>query len=215
MKEIIDEYLRHDYIVEEEETEDKKYIKIKNMLDNENINEYDEGGIRNILMSESETSGELDDLENNMDYLNSLIYDRPAYTESVQPTVGQTPEKRVDDKKPDDIVLEPHPEQPKQEEKHEDLKINSDDEFMKKIQSGEYVNELRDIRGSRNNTKRTPEKTQEHPQTGNNSHNKQTETKSLDIKPTKVESDDIDVIKDKIKDATNDKNVFFSTMFNK
>jgi hypothetical protein len=77
------------------------------------------------------------------------------------------------------------------------------------------VNELRDIRGSRNNTKRTPEKTQEHPQTGNNSHNKQTETKSLDIKPTKVESDDIDVIKDKIKDATNDKNVFFSTMFNK
>jgi hypothetical protein len=176
-----------------------------------------------------------------MDYLNSLIYDRPAYTESVQPTVDKKSEKQVDDKKsekqvddkksekqvedkksekriedkkPDDIVLE-QPEQVKQEVKHEDIKVESDDEFMKKMQSGEYVNELRDVRGSRNSVKRAPLKTQERLQPANNSHIKQTDTKSLDIKTTKIESDDIDVVKDKIKDATNDKNVFFSTMFNK
>lgn len=225
MKEIIDEYLRNDYI-EEEETEEKKYIKIKNMLDKENINEYDEGGIRNILMSESETSDDLNDLETNMDCLNSLIYDRPGYTESVHPIQPTLDDEKQDAIKTPDVIptkmMEPvkvATEQPKptieqlkstiELTKHSDkeaIKGNSDDDFMKKIQSGEYINELRDIRNPRNNVKRPTSKIFEKP---TNEH------KTVDTKPPKNDSDDIDVIKDKITDVTNDKNVFFSTMFNK
>lgn len=81
IKLIINEYLKNDYISDNIDYDNNnQLLHIKNMLhddNNNNINSYDDGTKHNILISESSSNYDLDELNNNIKDLDNLIYDRP------------------------------------------------------------------------------------------------------------------------------------------
>lgn len=148
MKEILDEYLKNEYIVEE--SDDAKYRKIKNSLEYENYRKDNYSESKNIFMNESENN--VKELENNIDELDKIIYESDNKNntnlnnifehkqETQQKSIIQEQSMIQQENKPatqQDIhqVIETKP-------ILEKTVLNSDDEFKQKIQSGNYLTSI-------------------------------------------------------------------------
>jgi len=220
MKQIIEEYLIHDYIVEHD-TDESKLAKIKSMLDAEKYNVFDNssnnkqnafddnsfnntnnGITQNInfkaidsdSISDSDNNNLSDSNKNNLDRLEESVHD-------LSKLIFER-EKTTDNIKVDKPLSHPKSEHHKTEIKSEIKKEinelndnkneNSDNELKKKMSSGEYITDL------------------------NNLKNK---------KPMKIKQynnkEDINIVKDKIENEKNigttreDREAYFGAVLNK
>uniref|UniRef100_A0A6C0EE32 Uncharacterized protein n=1 Tax=viral metagenome TaxID=1070528 RepID=A0A6C0EE32_9ZZZZ len=193
MKDILTEYLRNDYVVEED-----KESKIRSMLLNE---DNDEGGRNRILESDTDDD-ELNNMEND---LKTLIMntrnDTTEHPAQSQPAENKNEDKSIfiQSKEPTTNIENPRPVVENEDDKIEnnilqEHKDNTEEELKRKIQSGEYT---LDLDGKKKKIERVPTfKIM-------NEHN---------VEPRK--NQEIEIVKDKIPLNEKDREVFFNTMLN-
>lgn len=155
MGQILDEYLKNDYVVENSDSE-SKFMKIKNMLDNnesentDNSNKFEE--MPRVFEStdkdkDKDEENDIDKLENTVNDLSKLINDRARVTtdDTVassrlpdnQQNVIQSDKKTTDKKTTENKITEKQ--NNKEAEKTDKSKITTE-EAKRKINDGEYVN---------------------------------------------------------------------------